>query len=198
MIEAFDVKPSDSSVAISNLSPSLSYPDGGSSSTARTGWRNVSDPSYAYYYNYFFTFDFSEFAYRRVTINNLISAKLIVSSGSGLHGLTTSLYRVLRNINRSLNWQTYDGTTNWSVAGGTGSGTDRATSALMNMSESRAYELTIDASTLFSIYNDVWKFGIYTTSSRPPYDNYSARTYDDTIIRIVYNRYGLTGDVTMF
>jgi len=197
VIETFDVKPSALTVARSNMSPNPTYPNG-SSSTPRIGWRNVSDPTYAYYYHYFFTFDFSEFVSRRVTLSNLISAKFIISSGTGLHGLTTSFYRVLKNVTNSLDWQTYNGSNAWSVAGGTGSGTDRAASALINMSESRPYELAIDASTLFSIYNDSWKFGIYTTSSRPSYDNYSARTYDHTVIRIVYNRYGLTGDATMF
>ena len=197
MIETFDVKPSALTVARSNMSPNPTYPNG-SSSTPRIGWRNVSEPTYAYYYHYFFTFDFSEFVSRRVTLSNLISAKFIISSGTGLQGLTTSFYRVLKNVTNSLDWQTYNGSNAWSVAGGTGSGTDRAASALINMSESRPYELAIDTSTLFSIYNDSWKFGIYTTSSRPPYNNYSARTYDHTVIRIVYNRYGLTGDATMF
>lgn len=197
MIETFDVKPSALTVARSNMSPNPTYPNG-SSSTPRIGWRNVSEPTYAYYYHYFFTFDFSEFVSRRVTLSNLISAKFIISSGAGLQGLTTSFYRVLKNVTNSLDWQTYNGSNAWSVAGGTGSGTDRAASALINMSESRPYELAIDTSTLFSIYNDSWKFGIYTTSSRPPYDNYSARTYDHTVIRIVYNRYGLTGDATIF
>lgn len=197
MIETFDVKPSALTVARSNMSPNPTYPNG-SSSTPRIGWRNVSDPAYAYYYHYFFTFDFSEFVSRRVTLSNLISAKFIISSGTGLHGLTTSFYRVLKNVTNSLDWQTYDGTNAWSVAGGTGNGTDRAASALINMSESRPYELAIDDLTLFSIKNDSWKFGIYTTSSRPPYDNYSARTYDHTVIRIVYNRYGLTGDAMVF
>lgn len=197
MIETFDVKPSALTVARSNMSPNPTYPNG-SSSTPRIGWRNVSEPTYARYYHYFFTFDFSEFVSRRVTPNNLVSAKYIISSGTGVHGLTTSFYRVLKNVTNSLDWQTYNGSNAWSVAGGTGNGTDRAASALINMSESRAYELAIDASTLFSIYNDAWKFGIYTTSSRPPYDNYSARTYDHTVIRIVYNRYGLTGDAMVF
>jgi len=184
-------------VARSNMSPYPPYPNG-SSSTPRIGWRNVSEPTYARYYHYFFTFDFSEFVSRRVTPNNLVSAKYIISSGTGVHGLTTSFYRVLKNITATLDWQTYDGTNAWSVAGGTGNGTDRAASALINMSESRPYELAIDDLTLFSIKNDSWKFGIYTTSSRPPYDNYSARTYDHTVIRIVYNRYGLTGDAMVF
>ena len=69
---------------------------------------------------------------------------------------------------------------------------------LINMSESRAYELAIDSPTLFSIYNDGWKFGIYTTSSKPQYDNYANLTYNNTVIRIVYNRYGLTGDAMVF
>jgi len=197
VIETFDVKPSALTVARSNMSPNPTYPNG-SSSTPRIGWRNVSDPAYAYYYHYFFTFDFSEFVSRRVTPNNLVSAKYIISSGTGVNGLTTSFYRVLKNITASLNWQTYNGTNAWSVAGGTGNGTDRAASALINMSESRAYELAIDSPTLFSIYNDGWKFGIYTTSSKPQYDNYANLTYNNTVIRIVYNRYGLTGDAMVF
>lgn len=197
MIETFDIKPSASTVARSNRSPDPFDPNGGSSAP-RVGWRNVDIPEYARYYHYFFTFDFSEFVSRRVTPNNLVSAKYIISSCAGVHGLTTSFYRVLKNITASLNWQTYNGTNAWSVAGGTGNGTDRAASALINMSESRAYELAIDASTLFSIYNDGWKFGIYTTSSRPPYANDSARTYDNTILRVSYHRYGLAGDATTF
>ena len=197
MIETFDVKPSALTIARSNDSPSPSYPNG-QGSIPRVGWRNTSVPDAAHYYNYFFTFDFSEFVSRRVTPNNLVSAKYVISSGSGLHGLTTSFYRVLRNITNSLDWQTYNGANAWSVAGGTGNGTDRAASALINMSESRPYELAINSSTLFSIKNDSWKFGIYTTSSRPPYDNYSARTYDHTVIRVVYNRYGLGGEATIF
>lgn len=198
MIETFDVKPSALTVARSNMSPNPTYPNG-SSTTPRIGWRNVSgDPEYGRYYHYFFTLDFSEFVNRRVTQNNLISAKFIISSVSGSHGLTSAFYRVLKNITASLDWQTYNGTNAWSVAGGTGNGTDRSSSPLMTMTESRAYELAIDASTLFSIYNNAWKFGIYTTSPRPPYDNDVNLTYNNTILRIVYNRYGLTGDATMF
>lgn len=197
MIETFDVKPSALTVARSSVSPNPIYPNG-SSSTPRIGWRNVSEPTYAYYYHYFFTFDFSEFVERGVDQYNLVSAKYVISSGSGLHGLTTSLYRVLRNVTNSLDWQTYNGANAWSVAGGTGSGTDRATAALINMSESRPYELAIDSSTLFSIKNDSWKFGIYTTSSRPAYDNYIEMPYDNTVIRVVYNRYGLGGEATIF
>lgn len=197
MIVTLDVKPSALTIARSNDSPSPDYPNG-QGSTPRIGWRNTSVPDYAHYYNYFFTFDFSEFVERGVNQHNLVSAKYVISSGSGLHGLTTSFYRVLRSVTNSLDWQTYNGANAWSVAGGTGSGTDRATAALINMSESRPYELAIDSSTLFSIKNDSWKFGIYTTSSRPGYDNYIAMPYDNTVIRVVYNRYGLSGDATIF
>lgn len=198
MIETFDIKPSALTVARSNMSPNSIYPNG-SSSTPRIGWGNVQDdPAAARYYHYFFTFDFSEFVSRRVTPNNLVSAKYIISSVSGSHGLTSAFYRVLRNITSSLNWQTYNGTNSWSVAGGTGNGADRSSSPLMTMTESKAYELAIDSLTLFSIYNDGWKFGIYTTSSKPPYNNYSNLTYNNTVIRIVYNSYGLTGDAMVF
>lgn len=198
MIETFDIKPSALTVARSNRSPDPFNPNGSGSYIPRIGWRIVDTPEYAYYYHYFFTLDFSEFVDRRVTQNNLISAKFIISSVSGSHGLTSAFYRVLRNITSSLNWQTYNGTNSWSVAGGTGNGTDRSSSPLMSMTESRAYELAIDSSTLFSIYNDGWKFGIYTTSSKPSYDNSVDLTYDNTVIRIVYNRYGLTGDAMVF
>ena len=197
MIDTFDVKPSGLTLARSNFSPHTGYPNGGSSSF-RIGWRNVTTPGYSYYYNAFFILDFSEFADRRVTQDNLISAKFRLSGVSGNHGLTSALYRVLRNVTASLDWQTYNGTNNWAVAGGTGSGTDRSSSPLMTMSEKGVQELTLSAATLFSIYNDSWKFGIYTTSSIPQYDNYHNLTYDDTVIRISYNRYNLAGDATMF
>lgn len=198
MIETFDIKPSETTTVLwSNLSPNSVVP-GGAGSVARIGWRNVNQPGNTHYFNAFFVPDFAEFVDRGVTPGKLISAKFVISGVSGYQGLTSSLYRVLRNITNSLNWQTYDGTNAWSVPGGTGNGTDRSSSPLMTMTESRAYELAIDSPTLFSIYNDGWKFGIYTTSSKPQYDNYDRVYPENAIIRVVYNRYGLTGDATMF
>lgn len=175
----------------------------GEANEIRLGSRAFSSPfpHNGLYYSWI-KFDTSQLTALRLTVAKVVSA-LIRIYVTGCFGTVpdVAVHRVIKNATSALTYYKYDGTNDWSEAGGKGLGTDIiATPINTHTFVSGVVEnnIVLSAADLFDIHTSNRPIYLQTPSSFINNDTYIVTAWSNASIVVNYKVFGLSGDATMF